>query len=123
MKFQDYTTEIFNFFQLNGIDLNPLPIIKIDHTENESYDPLIQTGYYNPDTKEITINVNNRQLKDILRTLCHELVHHHQNISQDKFSGVDLTGKLKDNKQLEELESEAYKIGNIMFRKWTESKK
>jgi hypothetical protein len=31
-----------------------------------------------------------------------------------------LGGKLSENPQLEELESEAYQLGNIIFRKWTE---
>ena len=80
MKFIDYYNEIIEFFQENGIELEPFPLIKMDHAEIGIYDPLISTGHYNPETQEITLNVNNRQLKDILRTLCHELVHHHQNV-------------------------------------------
>lgn len=44
-------------------------------------DPFISTGNYNPETNIITLYVKNRHLKDILRTFCHELIHHNQNIT------------------------------------------
>jgi hypothetical protein len=61
----------------NDIDIKPFPAIKIDKTIVDRFDPFIKTGHYNSHSKEITLNVNNRHIKDILRTLCHELIHHY----------------------------------------------
>lgn len=123
MIFKDYINEIEDFYRTNGIQIDPIPRIKLDRTEVDLYDPFIKTGHYTPQTKTIVLNIHNRQLKDILRSFCHELVHHHQNIVGHKFDGVDVSGNLNENEILEDLESEAYQIGNIMFRKWTETHK
>ena len=36
-------------------------------------------GQYDPNKKEILVYIKNRNMADILRTLCHEMVHHKQN--------------------------------------------
>ena len=80
------------------------------------------TGNYNPATDTITVFVDNRQLKDVLRTFCHELVHHSQHITDpDGFLAVNKAGKLGENDQLTLLETDAYSRGNVLFRKWTET--
>jgi len=38
---------------------------------------LIQTGNYDWSTRTVTLYTSNRHLKDVLRTFCHEMVHHH----------------------------------------------
>ena len=123
MVFKDYINEIEDFYRQNGILIDPVPHIKIDKTEVDLFDPFIKTGYYEPQSKTIVLNINNRQLKDILRSFCHELIHHYQNIGENKFDNIDLSGKLHENKELENLEAEAYQLGNLMFRKWTETYK
>lgn len=120
MTFNDYINDIFQFFIENEINIKPFPVIKIDKTVVNRFDPFIKTGHYNSNSKEITLNVNNRHIKDILRTLCHELIHHYQNISENKFENVNLSGNLNQNSKLEEIEAEAYQMGNIIFRRWTE---
>ena len=37
-----------------------------------------------------------------------------------KFDNINLGGNLNQNSKLEEIEAEAYQMGNIIFRKWTE---
>ena len=64
---------------------------------------------------------SNRHIKDILRSYCHEIVHHHQNLENGDYlrriyKGVDLG----DSPELEEIEAEAYLKGNLLFRKFTE---
>ena len=104
------------------MQIDPLPEVKCDFTEAELLDPFIRTGNYNSETRTITIFVKNRQLKDILRSFCHELVHHSQNISDPEgFASVDKSGTLAENKALEAVESDAYARGNLLFRKWTEA--
>jgi hypothetical protein len=77
MVFKDYINEIEDFYRQNGILIDPVPHIKIDKTEVDLFDPFIKTGYYEPQSKTIVLNINNRQLKDILRSFCHELIHHY----------------------------------------------
>lgn len=104
------------------MQIDPLPEVKCDFTEAELLDPFIRTGNYNSETRTITIFVKNRQLKDILRSFCHELVHHSQNVSDPEgFAAVDKGGKLVENDQLTMIETDAYTRGNILFRKWTET--
>ena len=60
-------------------------------------------------------------MKDILRTLCHELVHAWQyKTKAEYFASVDKSGSLEDNAELMQLEQEAFLVGNIVFREWTE---
>lgn len=100
--------------------------VKINLLEDDknSKNALGMTGNYNPDSKEITIYITNRHIKDILRSLSHELVHHSQNI-RGKFSESDNTeeGYAQKNKHLRKLEKEAYLKGNIKFRDWEDNYK
>ena len=58
-----------------------------------------------------------------MRSLCHELVHHSQNVTDPQgFMAVRKGGRLEENPELERLESDAFTRGNLTFRKWTESK-
>ena len=117
--FKDYIREINQFFRDSGYQVDPVPEVKVDLTEHDEYDPFIDTANYDPGSNRITIFAGNRHLKDILRSYCHELFHHVQDISGERdFSNV--RGKLSDNSDLETLEGEAYMNGNVLFRKWTE---
>ena len=40
-----------------------------------------KTAYYNPSSFTITIYTDRRHIKDVLRSMAHELVHHDQNCS------------------------------------------
>ena len=65
-----------------------------------------------------------RHIKDILRSLSHELVHHHQNCRGD-FDG-DITtneGYAQNDEHLREMEREAYECGNMIFRDWEDNLK
>lgn len=72
-----------------------------------------KTAYYVPSTMEITIFVDNRHEKDMLRSISHELVHHAQNCRGefDHVRNTDL-GYAQDDKHLRKMEGEAYKQGN-----------
>jgi len=94
----------------------------VDYKQVDLFDPFISTGNYNPQTNTITLFVHQRHLKDILRTLCHELVHHNQNLTDPEgFAAVNKGGTLSENGELEEIEADAYRRGNVLFRKWTET--
>jgi hypothetical protein len=115
--FKKYFKPIAEFMREDGLNVYPYPKVKLNWEPQDGL--FIKTGYYEPDSKTIVIFCDDRHPKDILRTFCHEMIHHSQNLD-----GVDLnfTSKddVKDNERLEEVESEAYLKGNVYFRKWTE---
>lgn len=108
---------ILDFMEKNGEQVSPYPKITLNNSEQDGL--FIKTGYYSPSENEVVIFVNNRNIKDCLRSVSHEFIHHIQNIRGTKlnFSSED---NVKDNKELEKIEAEAYLKGNIYFRKWTE---
>lgn len=108
---------IAEFMKESGLNVYPFPEIEFNNDEQKGL--FITTGYYLPDEKKVVLFCKNRHPKDILRSYAHELIHHMQNLDGKNlhFSSAD---DVKDNKELEELESEAYLKGNIYFRKWTE---
>ena len=119
--------QINNYFRFIDFMIDPLPkIIIVDGSEqpNEIGDVLISTGGYQPDTKTVILYIDNRHIKDILRSYCHEMVHHNQNLdNEDYLKRVYKNVDLKDSPELEEIESEAFLKGNILFRKFTEQLK
>ncbi len=76
-----------------------------------------KTAYYDPENKTITIYVDNRHPKDMLRSMSHELVHHSQ-CERGEFHKIGYTGPgyAQNNPHLRNMEREAYEIGNMVFR-------
>ena len=56
----------------------PVTISLLSDEEN-SINPLGKTAYYDPGEMAISIFVDGRHPKDIMRSMSHELVHHTQN--------------------------------------------
>lgn len=67
-------------------------------------------GSFNPNNNEITVAYKDRHILDVLRSLAHEMVHHHQN----------LLNKLKDDsgKTGSDIENEANAFAGILLRNW-----
>ena len=76
-------------------------------------DPWGKTAYYNPNSMEITIFVDGRHPKDMLRSISHELVHHAQNCRGefDKKQTVE-PGYAQKDPHMRRMEGEAYLLGN-----------
>mgnify|MGYP003648705924 CR=1 FL=1 len=88
--------------------------------------PLGKTAFYEPDELKITIFVDKRHPKDIMRSLSHELVHHAQNCRGDftaDLMGETGKGYAQNNDYLREMEREAYEKGNLTFRDWEDTHK
>ena len=84
-----------------------------------------KTAYYNPGTKEVTIYVDGRHPKDMMRSISHELVHHRQNCDGE-FDRDDLDvgeGYAQRDGHLKEMERQAYEEGNMCFREWEDNYK
>jgi hypothetical protein len=87
-------------------------------SDPRNYGTLKKTAHYNPEDFKITIYVDGRHAKDILRSIAHELVHHHQNERGDLHPGGGRGYAQKDS-HLRDMEGEAYKRGNLeLFRDW-----
>ncbi len=103
---------------------NP-PRLFLKNDEKNSKEVFGKTAFYDPGQSSVTIFIAGRHPKDILRSLAHELVHHHQNergdFSSDK-CGDDISDTYaQDNKHLRNMEKEAYLVGNMCFRDWEDS--
>ena len=84
--------------------------------------PLGKTAYYDPSQMSVTLYINGRHPKDVMRSLSHELVHHTQNCN-GQFDGTHEMGEgyAQNDEHLREMEREAYEQGNLCFRDWEDS--
>lgn len=88
--------------------------------------PLGKTAHYEPHNYKITLYVDGRHPKDLLRSLAHELVHHTQNCRGDltpEKMGETGPGYAQSNKYMRGMEREAYEKGNLCMRDWEDQLK
>ena len=83
-----------------------------------------RTAYYDPGEQTIVIFITDRHPKDILRSFCHEIIHHVQNERGD----LDVSGNMsptyaQDDKHMRAMEKEAYLEGNLLLRDYEDNKK
>jgi len=109
--------EIIKYFREIGFEVEPLPRITLDKTPNPEDELFIKTGYYDPSDNHLVLFIDNRHIKDILRTFCHEMVHRNQNLVDPQgFQGHVSDKPLNEDPELKEIESEAFLYGNLLFR-------
>lgn len=119
---QDAFVSLSKFMIDKGMSIQPLPKIQfIDNDEGNAQNILGNTAYYNPQSKAIVLYTLNRHPKDILRSFCHEMVHHEQNMKGTL--GDIRTQNTTEDSHLDRIEREAYEKGNIMFRNWEDNYK
>jgi hypothetical protein len=95
------------------------PQIVFDSDPENAQNILGKTAQYEPSSMTITVFVNNRHPKDILRSIAHELVHHTQNCRGEfKKGGTTELGYAQEDGHMREMEREAYEVGNMCFRDW-----
>jgi len=100
------------------------PEIHLVSDQENSQLPLGKTAFYDPNAQKVTVFTDNRHIKDILRSLSHELVHHKQNL-QGMFAGAGFTGPgyAQKDQHLRDMEKEAYEKGNLCLRDWEDKHK
>jgi hypothetical protein len=99
-----------------------LPRIFLRDDPQNAQNPLGKTAYYDPEQMSVTLYINGRHPKDIMRSLSHELVHHTQNCNgQFDHVGEMGEGYAQNDKHLREMERQAYEQGNLVFRDWEDS--
>ena len=123
---RDYTKEVDSLtnFAQKRMGFSNVPKILFDDDIPNSQKTLGKTGYYDPSSSEIHIYASGRHIKDILRSLAHEFVHHMQNekgdLTHDGYMGQ---GYAQKNPKMREMERQAYEMGNLCFRDWEDSLK
>ena len=76
-----------------------------------------RTAHYDPEEQTIVIFITNRHPKDILRSFCHELIHHIQNERGDLQMGdASSPTYAQDDEHMRKMEKEAYLEGNLLLR-------
>lgn len=96
------------------MNVEPLPKVKVIDDEVEAKKILGDTGNYDGVNKIVTIFVKNRHPEDYIRSFCHELIHHIQNM-EGRLNHGD-TQNINKDEELERLESEANRRGMMIFR-------
>ena len=97
----------------------------IDFVSDHKNHPMLgKTAHYEPSSMKITIYVDGRHPKDMMRSIAHELIHHNQN-ENGRFDGEMATGQGYAQKEphLRKMEEEAYLEGNMCFRDWEDQYK
>ena len=115
--YKKYIASFIDFLKSQHLGIDPLPKIELKDDEQDGL--FIKTGYYDPEEMKVVAYVNGRHPKDVMRTVAHEFVHHMQNI-QDPNKDWGSNGDLEQDRKLRGIEGEAFLLGNILFREWTE---
>jgi hypothetical protein len=122
---KDILQPLFNQFmpfaqKRMGFQKPPRVFLRDDPTNAQN--PLGKTAYYDPEQMSVTLYINGRHPKDVMRSLSHELVHHTQNCN-GQFDGTHEMGEgyAQNDEHLREMEREAYEQGNLCFRDWEDS--
>jgi len=111
-----YMASILEYMIDEGMNITPLPEVKIKKDLVEASDFFGRTAYYDPNQKEVVLYTQGRHPKDVMRSFTHEMIHHIQNL-EGRLSEVN-TSDTNADENLLELEKEAYLNGNITFRNW-----
>jgi len=119
--FTPYMASLLEYMIDKGMNIQPLPEIKIKKDLAESEDFFGRTAYYDPNDNTIMLYTQGRHPKDVMRSFSHEMVHHIQNI-EGRLGTIETSDTNKSDELLE-LEKEAYLTGNITFRNWEDETK
>tara|TARA_A100001515_G_scaffold144861_1_gene150433 strand:- start:658 stop:2136 length:1479 start_codon:yes stop_codon:yes gene_type:complete len=121
--FEDTIQQLVSFSQ-DRFGFEKPPALFLNSDPSNAANPLGKTAYYDPQTQEIHIYVDERHPKDIMRSISHELIHHVQNLRGD-LSGNHYHGEgyAQKDKHMREMEREAYEEGNMCFRDFEDLKR
>ena len=116
--YRKYMPMLADFMVKHGYTQKPLCKVILDDTKQDGL--FIKTGYFDPDRNGIRLFINGRHPKDVLRTLAHELRHWNQQLNGEIEKSGYKGDKISEDENLIKLEKDAFLMGNIAFRMWTE---
>lgn len=118
---QFYLEEFYPFAkEALGFDKDATVVFESDLANAKN--PLGKTAHYDPSNSTVTVYVDKRHPKDVMRSVSHELVHHAQNLRGDLNGGAMEEGYAQSDDHLRKMEEEAYHKGNMIFRDWTDTR-
>ena len=121
--FEDMVQSLVLFSQ-DRFGFEKPPSLFLNSDINNASNILGKTAYYDPQTQEIHIYVDERHPKDIMRSISHELIHHKQNLdgelNGDYYHGE---GYAQKDSHMRKMEKQAYLNGNMCFRDWEDGYK
>ena len=98
-------------------DIQKAPKLILRQDDSNAKKLFGRTAYYTPSTQTIVLFITNRHPKDILRSYCHEMIHHIQNERGDLIMGDSSSPKYaQEDKHMRKMEMEAYLKGNLLLR-------
>ena len=113
-------------YLVERIGIKQIPRVILSENKENAKKLLGKTAHYNPNDSSITLFVEGRWPKDILRSFAHEMVHHRQNekgeLGKSTAESSDPQYAQHDD-HLRKMEQQAYLIGNMMFRDWEDGEK
>tara|TARA_Y100001938_G_scaffold137699_1_gene202284 strand:+ start:7378 stop:7860 length:483 start_codon:yes stop_codon:yes gene_type:complete len=116
--------EDFVPFAKERLQYDQEPSLVFESDPQNAKNALGKTAYYEPASMQITVLVDDRHPKDILRSFSHELVHHAQNCD-GQFDNLGAMGEgyAQTDDHLRKMEEDAYLRGNMTFRDWEDNYK
>jgi hypothetical protein len=98
-------------------DIQQAPKLSLREDEENAKMTFGRTAYYDPTSQQIVLYITGRHPKDILRSYCHEMIHHVQNERGDlKMGDASSPTYAQDDDHMRKMEMEAYLKGNLLLR-------
>ena len=119
--YNPFMASLLEYMIDQGMNITPLPEVKIRKDLAESVDFFGKTAYYDPGKKEVILYVMGRHPKDVMRSFSHEMIHHMQNL-ENRLQNIS-TQNVNEDDYLMKIEEEAMLLGNKVFRSWEDTVK
>ena len=121
INYVPYIASILEYMVKKGMTVMPLPEIVTREDQENAANVFGRTAYYEPAEKKLVLYVTGRHPKDVLRSFCHEMIHHMQNL-EGRLPFITTTNTQEDS-ALNEIEKEAHFLGSMIMREWEDSVK
>ena len=121
LDFTPFLSSILEFMLDKKMRITPIPNIQIKMDIDAATDVFGPTAYYDPSSATVCLYTLGRHPKDILRSFCHEMIHHMQNM-EGRLPAFGTTNTQEDS-VLNEIEKEAHALGSMTFREWEDTVK
>lgn len=121
LDFTPFLSSILEFMLDKKMSITPIPNIEIKQDVDAATDVFGPTAYYDSTNKIVCLYVLGRHPKDVLRSFCHEMIHHMQNM-EGRLPAFN-TSNTQEDTTLNEIEKEAHALGSMTFREWEDTVK
>lgn len=121
LDFTPFLSSILEFMLDKGMRITPIPNIEIKIDVDAATDVFGPTAHYDPTNQTVCLYTLGRHPKDVLRSFCHEMIHHMQNM-EGRLPAFS-TSNTQEDSVLNEIEKEAHALGSMTFREWEDTVK